>query len=423
MKYWIGLVLITIICGCEETSELGIDLVDTTPEVYFTDTTTVSLSTVIMDSLPTNGLGRQLVGSYFDTEIGTWEATSYFQLGLNGRWSLEDDHVYDSIRLIIHYDGYAYGDTLAPQTLEVFQIAESFEPDEGSRFYNTSSLAVWPQSIGSLLFTPRPQQQDSLVINIDDQLGAQLFALAQADDERVTELAEFLEFFRGISLSSKGAGAVLGFEASPERCYLEVYYHQRDEQVEELSYRFPLWSTEQQFNAINGDHSQTLLANLDSQRDQLLADQSDLLSFVQGGTGIMTRIEFPHIRNIAKTSGFAILSAQLEIVPFSEEEFTDFPLPQQLIMAQSDDFNTVGPLISVDYANEAQVSILQQDAEFGSAYYRFSLTEYLDLHLYQEDQGSGLLLALPTDEFPRSSHRLKLDGLQTKLLITYLITQ
>jgi len=412
-----------VTAACEESSELGIDLIDSTPEIYFTDTVTVKLSTVIIDSLPTNGLSRQLVGIYNDVALGEWKSYSYFQLGLSGSWAPQDDHIYDSLRLVLHYDEYSYGDTLQQQTLEVYRVAQTFEPDEGSRFYNTSSLKVYPESLASLTYTPRPRQQDSLIIKIDDQLGLEFFELAQNQDQRITEFDDFTDYFKGISLQARDAQNVIGFAATPELCYLELYYHQEGEEIEELSYRFPLSSFEQQFNAFKGDREQTALANLDNQRDQLAAEQSQQVSFLQGTSGVMTRVEFPHIQNIAKTSGFQILSAHLELVPVNETLDYEYPYPQQVIMARSDDFNTVGSLITVDYGSEAQISTLERDLEFATARYRFSLTEYIDLHLYQEDQGSGLLLALPTEDFPRSAHRLKINGLETKLLINYLITQ
>ena len=424
MRYWIvGLVLIGLNGACEESSEIGLDLIDNSPQVYFTDTVTVSLSTIIIDSIPTNGLSRQLVGTYHDQQLGSWNSSSYFQIGLNGNWAPEEDHIYDSLRLVIHYDGYWYGDTLNPQTLQVYRITELYEPDEGTRYYNTSSLQVDPLAIGSIQYLPRPTQHDSLIINISEALGLELFNLAQNNDQRLSDLDDFLDFFRGIKLQSGGSGAVIGFETSPEQCYLELYYHERGEELVNLSYRFPLLTSEQQFNAISGDRTQTALANLDSQRDILSAAAIDELSLIQAGTGVVTRIEFPYIENLVKTSDFRILTAQLQIVPLNQSSDQVFPYPQQLVMARSDDFNTIGSLVSVDYGTGAQVVDLERELEFSTAHYQFSLTEYLDLHLYQEDQGSGLLLTIPSEEFARSAHRLQIDGLETKLLINYLFTQ
>ena len=417
-----------VVSSCEEVSELGNSTVASPTDIYFTDSVTVSMATVIIDSLPTNGQGIQLVGMYDDALLGLTEAQSYFQVAPQGRLELDENSVFDSLALILHYQDYYYGDTLAAQTLQILRVIEEYQPDEGTLYYNTTDLKTHQTPLAEFTFQPRPNQRDSLVIPLDPKLGQRFFQLALDNDDRLLETADFLEYFRGISLKSTNTQAVLSFSSGDAGCYLELYYHQLGETIEQRQHRFPVFSEESQFNRITSNREQTLLRDLTLQKEAVNAPLTDQQSYVQAGVGVMTRLQFPYLQNLIKQGNLFIISAELEIKPVTATGDDQRPLPASLILSQTDAFNALGAVLNQDFSDQPQVAPLQLDQEFGiDTYYRFSLTEYLDNELFLQGPGDGLLLTLPQPEFFKSVHRLYIGSNQnptytTKLLLTYMIT-
>lgn len=431
-----SVLVILFLSTCTTGDEIVVDFIDKEEDVYFTDTVTVVTSTVLMDSLVTSGTGTMLVGQYLDQELGLVTTKSYFQIGVGASSlfsnlsGLEENSYFDSLALVLHYNRYSYGDTLQPFTLKVHQVSESFEPSDDANFYNSQELVFNPTPLALVTFNPRPHQQDSLVLRLPDHLGGQFFELALEDASQINNNTDFLEYFKGLALTPGDTddGAVIGFVASGTQAYLKLYYHQIDENLEHKEYVFPLTNEANQFNQIQSDRTNTSLIELTTQIEELNARETGEISFLQAGVGLITKIEFPYLEDLRKTEGFFILSAELEIKPVQTFNGGQFPLPERLVLYQTNQYNLIGDPLLGDFSADIQFAILNSDDEFGQeTSYQFSLLEYLENEIISEDPSDGLLL-LPAEDFASSVTRLYLGGNRnknytTRLKINFLLTK
>ena len=83
---------------------LGEEFIESQTELALIDTFSVSLSTVILDTVVTSGTGNLLIGNYRDEVFGKITSHGYFQIGIPSAMSVENDDVYDSLKLIIKYN-------------------------------------------------------------------------------------------------------------------------------------------------------------------------------------------------------------------------------------------------------------------------------------------------------------------------------
>ncbi len=433
----LGVAWLVLIFGCEDPGEIGLGFIPNDNGFYFSDTVTVSTSTVTLDSLPTSGTGIILVGEYTDLELGQVSAKSYFQVGLSSTEGLssalltnDQESVFDSLALVMHFTGYSYGDTTKAQTLNVQRIIQTFEPPSGSVFHNSSQLAVEEEPLASITFVPRPNQFDSIIMRLPDALGQEFFDLAMSSASEMSSQADFLEYFKGLAIVAdrNGGGSVLGFDATGTSIFMRLYYHDHDEMVAYKSYTFPLINEQHQFNYLQGDRSNTTLSVLQTQRESLSAAETGEQSFVQAGTGVMTKIEFPYLANLTQTEGFFIINAELEIRPVQDSYSQWHYLPDSLILYQTDEFNTIGEPVPIDFSGSVQYAGLNLDEELNlDTYYSFSLTEYLENEVFQSAIQHGLLLATPPGNYTTTVDRLYVGSNRnqenlTRLKLNYIVS-
>ena len=84
------LIIAITIAGCtNDPSSLGLSdsSFKTDYGVVLVDTVTVSVSTVLLDSIPTSNTGVLLVGGYSDMKLGRLQAEAYVQVGIGDTWS------------------------------------------------------------------------------------------------------------------------------------------------------------------------------------------------------------------------------------------------------------------------------------------------------------------------------------------------
>ncbi len=76
---------------------LGEEYIESGTNLNLIDTFSVSLSTVIIDTIVTSGTDRMLVGNFNDNIFGKISSKSYFQIGIPDSSDVEEDEIYDSL--------------------------------------------------------------------------------------------------------------------------------------------------------------------------------------------------------------------------------------------------------------------------------------------------------------------------------------
>lgn len=338
--------LLIMAYSCSEPSLVGEELLlEPIPfEAIMTDAVTVKLTTVKEDRLITNGLGYYLIGNIEDKpDFGNTRASVYMQTRLPSNnidlvSSSNLTPVYDSLVLRLGYN-FHYGDSMARQTIKVFELTENLGSiadtcyQNSSANYNSTPLAVlenYQHQFSDSITLARPMayniDADTLIteefktathlrIKLDDELGERFFA--QSGQTAFVDNDEFSNFFNGLHIAtdesasdknlmvsyaiqtSSVSGLILYYHTeTPDYIYgdtidgkvdsslVTLYNHQT------LGFRFNYDA--KIFNQILNDYSgSNALAALNSMPDEM----GDEFAYIQDGGGLHMQVEFPEIKN------------------------------------------------------------------------------------------------------------------------------
>jgi hypothetical protein len=403
----------------EGIDDLGIEIVDTL---------TVDARTFLLDPLPTAATGTILVGSLRDEALGELRLSSYFrisnsELNLSG---LPADAVYDSLSLRLFYDGYYYGDTTAQLQLALHRLSEDLELSElpvaleddeypvfvsGETLWSDQSVAFEPTALGSATFLPRPlSTSDTVRIKLDDALGRSLFDMAMSNDTRLTNAEDFIDFFKGLVLMPAGDNqCIVGLRDSIALNLHYSYERQSDGMRASDTLRFTLGSTDYQYNQVTSDRQGTVLADLSYENNQLPESATLHRTFIQGTSGIVTRLRFPTARQFVNSANIAISKAQL-IIETDQSAHALYPPPASLVMMIANPYGTPVSFLPASYAEATQTAYYQaadQAGGAGNGKYVFDLTEYIsEMRNSTSSESESLLLSIPTADLMATVNRL-----------------
>ncbi|WP_289664989.1 DUF4270 family protein [Flavobacterium panacagri] len=396
-------------CGTDtDTGEfnVGSDYLALSNKVVLIDTVTVNMSTINFDSLATSSKGRILIGNYDDPVFGKVKADSYFQLSgssyaLNsvGSDTEATNYVFDSISMILKYDKYYYGDTTRVQTFNIYRLTQKVKPNkEDSQFYNNSSLAYSSESLGSISFKPRPTQKDSINIQMNKEFGEALFQ--KIKKREVTDFDSFTEYLKGFVLVPENSSSsnVIGFSVSSSKVRLYYSKYQSDNEDASNVLDFSILDTSKQFNSISLDKTGTVLQNLPISSSNLSSTLTNNQGFIQSGTGVACRIDFPNIKQFKNIStNGAIVDAELILKPVNNSYSDKYPLADSLTVYVGDNLNRISGTLVNSAGSSVYGKLSQKSDEFNENIgYSIPIGAFLQKEmLKQSDSRSALILTLP----------------------------
>ncbi|PPL01306.1 DUF4270 family protein [Parapedobacter indicus] len=403
----------------EGIDDLGIEIVDTL---------TVDVRTFLLDPLPTAATGRILVGSLRDEALGELRLSSYFrisnsELNLSG---LPADAVYDSLSLRLFYDGYYYGDTTAQLQLTLHRLSEDLERSElpialeddeypvfvsGETLWSDQLVAFEPTALGTANFLPRPlSTSDTIAFKLDDAVGRTLFDMAVNNDTRLTNAEDFVDFFKGLTLMPVGDNkCIVGLRDSLSLNLHYSYERQSDGMRVSDTLRLTMGSTDYQYNHVKPDRQGSLLEGLSAENNQLPESATLHRTFIQGSSGIVTRLRFPTARQFINSANIAVSKAQL-IIETDQPVHALYPPPASLVMMVANQYGTPTSLLTGGYAETTQTAYYQATDQAGGAgngKYVFDLTEYIsEMRNSTSSESESLLLTIPTADLMATVNRL-----------------
>jgi len=408
-KFLILIFLGLLIVSCDSDADagefvVGADYLAVKNKVISIDTVSIDVSTIKLDSLVTSSESRILVGNYDDPLFGKVKSDSYFQVSTNtfNLYSQNSDtdatgYVFDSIAMILRYDKYYYADTTKVQTLNIYRVLNKFKPNvNDDSFYNNSSLNYNDTSLGTITYRPKPIGRDSINIKLKSEFGLELFN--KFKNNEMTNSTEFTEYLKGFVVTSSvnTSGSVIGFNLSS---VLRLYYSKGTGDTED-SYKknFTILDVSKQFNAISSDRAGTLIQDLPLSKMNLSSLYTGNKGFIQSGTGIVCRVDFPYIKQLKYLSDKgAIVDAKLIMKPVKNSYSEMFPLPEKLSVYVVDKLNRIKATLT-DSNSENLVAVLNNgNDEFDeNVRYELSLGLFLQKEmLKQSDSKYGLLFTLP----------------------------
>jgi len=434
MRQLLGIIaLLALLDSCSTDAINDSDFVaggtftDSNIRVVLIDTMDVETYTMKFDSLITSQASRMLIGKYIDPVFGAVKSSSFSEL-LPNSYYIDPDAVYDSIAFYLKYDNYYYNDTLKSNTIHIKELSETVYPSDGSDFYNSSEVGFFEEDLGSITYTPRPFETDSLYIKLSDTLGAGLFEKLQQKD--ITSIEEFKDYFYGITFQpgEDDDGSIMGFSfaTSIMRMYYSVseaesrVQYTTDFAINTTSIPTPF------FNQMSVVETNEFLNSLTDKEVALSSSETDNQSFIQSGVGYTTKIEFPNLKTLFDIQGQGtLLNAVLKIKPVLGSYNDELALRDNLSLFIVDQNNNLTEqLVGTD--NIAVQATLNRDGEeFNDIYYEVPLTTYIEALLLTERETGHAIILLP-ENYNSTSDRFVIIGNEgtdkgVKLELTYAI--
>ncbi|MEL1239513.1 DUF4270 family protein [Flavobacterium flavipallidum] len=383
---------------------VGSDNLSVTNKVILIDTATVEVSTINFDSLKTSGQSRILLGNYDDPIFGKVKSDSYFQLtstSYNLQTTSSDtegaNYVFDSIRMVLVPDKYYYNDTTKVQSISIHRLLQKVKPNtEDDSFYNNSSLNYDAVSLGTASFKPLPNRQDTVFVKMDAVFGDALFQ--RLKKREITTEDEFVEYFKGLAIRtiSENSSCVMGFKVTSK---LQLFYSKKVTESEtSLLKEFTIDDITKQFNRISLDRTGTILKDLPGTTERLSSNLTENKSFIQSGTGLACRIDFPSIKELRYiTEKGTIVDAKLIIRPVNNTYSKTYPLADSLSVYVADKLNRIKGTLNSASGYPIYAILNKTEDEFDENIgYSIPLGTFLyNEMIKQSDAKSALILTIP----------------------------
>ena len=400
-KFLVILSLAFSFSACQWGDEI-VSIVQPNPDDFaalFSDSSTVRTSTVKIDSFMTGSSNRLFVGRIIDPYLGKMHSNSFFQPTLASAVTLPDKAEYDSLILSLAYDRYYFGDTTKAMNLSVHELKEDMLLKNA--YYGDDSTPYDANPLGKLRFYPKPRTPNNTVkIKLSDVLGKKVFDLAKSN--QLNSNTDWINLLKGLAVipGTSDNGAAIGFTSiRSNRTSVQLHYHVP--QTEGVSKDSTLFQITALYNQLGGDRSQTVLSKMPANRRIAYpSSQSDELTFIQAGTGIMTRVDLPTVRQLKYNKYTFANRAYLVVTPLRQSFNNTFPADTALYVYYCDKNNEFlqgsdglpSPLTTLDGTTPV-VGQLINDLVTNKQYYRLDLSQYVLSILGSDSEDSpGLLL-------------------------------
>jgi hypothetical protein len=389
------------------------------------------------------------VGQYVDPYFGTVTGKGYTKISLGGTFELEDndDPVYDSIVFVTYYDEDYYGDTTVSQTLNLYRVTEEMELEEdesGNEYlYNVSSFEIDTEPLGSKTFTARPTRTSdsgdayNFRMNLSDEFGQELIDMALDHDEILQASAEWENYLQGICIvpDDDDDATILNFQTSNDTLmYIRLYYHETTTTTdtdEVLYHDFSIGSSSYIFSNYQSDRTGTYIEDLTEQAHDLASEDAGDYTFIQGGIGLMTRLEIPYLEDLLEVGlAGSLLKAELIFYPAIGSYDDDlYPLPDEFNLYTCDEDNDIESALYYS-SGTILTSVFYEDEEYGEeSYFVFDITNYANGILNDDSEDENLLLiSLDSDALSNSTDRMvisndKATDFEFKIEATYVVQE
>lgn len=427
--FFISLVTLLICTSChDELSTLGNSWVESDLKNVQTDTCTVRMSTVLLDSINTSNKSVAQIGYYKDDIWGKISGSSYVEYSPSTFTPNENlSYRFDSLTISMKCNGDYVGDTLAPLKVHLYELTENLELNTSGYLYNNSNVSYQSTPFSTIKIQPKPNGKNLLEYRLSDDLGKLWFnkMLSRSDD--FTSSDNFRKYFKGIAFvpDENSDKSLMGFAISDSSLCITLYYHELGESATDLTVKFT--PSTPNYNNVNHDRSNTPLQFLNSGTTVLASDKMSNVSYVQGLTGLYTKIEFPYLNNILEAGQMvSIESATLYLYPVKGSYGVLNPLPSSLALYQSNENNVTEDQVKDVLGSSVQTGSLITDNDLHeNTYYSFNITSFLQSSLGTIGVNKkNLQLVIPEDKINSSYQSVVFGDMkhpqsQVKLSILY----
>lgn len=400
-KYLICALLITGASACDKTGFAYDNIVDNGATEYIVvDTSTMYMSSVYIDSIPTSDQNIALCGTHNDPVFGKVSAGSYWQVKAFSGTTIPNLAIYDSMVLVMRPNKNRYGDSSKLQDVEVYRVTETItKPVTNSYLYSNYSFATESSPLGGKQFTIRPTYDTVIRIKLDDALGNDFFTKSKAGLQTIKNQTQFAQYFKGLAIKPGANSQVIHSFRADDSLVMRLYYHASKTDQTTTSIDFPMYNPILQFNHIDYERLPgSPLESLNAGNKRLLSTAADNRTFIQPLTQVMTRIDIPYLKNLSELHKFfKVMRATLTVRPVQATYQYPYSLPQQLRLCTVNNSNVitdtlVSPLGGVQTGN----LVIDYAANVSTAY-TYDITNYCiaQIAATSTENSRGLALVTP----------------------------
>jgi hypothetical protein len=268
--------------------------------------------------------------------------------------------------------------------------------------------------LGSRTFKARPNNPlyDTVTVRLNDDLGNELLNFFIDKDDRILQIDNWLSYFKGLTIQNDLSDAsIFGFTISSAVPVMRLYYHYFNYTNISEHRDFPIvGSTMFQFNHF--DITNALIDLPTSQKDKLPVKYTNKQSYLQAGTGIISRLEIPFLKNLlALHENMRILKAELIIEP-ARNTYKTIDLPPRISLFQSDKYNRFGsPVLNLNTGSALIGTLVIDDVYQEDTHYTFDITSFMQNKIAEAtDDIPALLVTVTPYEIYTTADRLVLGS-------------
>lgn len=381
--YCLLAVIVSVSSCYDENNTYGESLVDSVFRNVTMDTSTVTVSSMMIDSLQTSGIGVVLAGKFNHSLWGSVTASSYIAYNRPSYNQDVDDVVtLDSLVLVLRHSGRFAGDTTQRLNLNVHQLTNRIVLNDNGYLYNRSTVPYDAEILGSCSYRPMPADTSRLFIRLSDELGKDLLEKFHNRDIRVsTDLFE--EYFMGLVIMPAGDAnqSLLTYAIDDTSAVLSLYYRVSDELENKQVLTFNP-NTTTQFNNITHDKTGSLMEDY-ADRTVIASELLGNRGLLMGGIGWYASLGFPYLNNIMQHGEqVEIESALLKIYPEPDTYSGYNLLPDSIYLYIADENNVVTDAVMDYLGEEVQSGVLVRDDTFReNTFYYFDVTDFMQQEL------------------------------------------
>ena len=381
-KLLYSLLAVIIVCyACQDNnSSLGSSLVESSFYNIFTNSCTVDLSTILLDSIETREDTICQFGHYQDTLWGEVSATYCAEYSKNSfSTSSGHDYQFDSLVLRMIPSGHYWGDTLTPQYISVYRLKSPIVLDNDEDLYNTTVMATEDTPLTRFSYLPQPGRQREVTVRLPDAMGQQLFNYILTENDYLNSQENFKKTFPGLALVADLDGScITGFLVNDSSMSINLHYRDISNQTTESKLTFSV-NSEYAYTSVRHNTTNTSLDSISGGIGNLVhASSMGYRAYLQGLTGFYNQIEFPYLNNLqSEGEVISIESAVLYLYPQEGSYGTRNQLPDEMRLYITDENNVLEDYVYGDDGVTVQTGNLVVDEMYGQdTHYSFDITTF-----------------------------------------------
>ena len=330
--YFLSIVsALSLFVSCNKDMSVSLDDLDEDIAVIYIDSFAVNTSSYQLNYLPAAATGTVLVGKIQTPELGTIKSSSYLKVTLDTYTdNIPENAVFDSVNVVLRPNAvrYYYGDTTQHQNIAIHKVTQEIVTTNilsaidnynapiyvtGATIFNNQKFNYDNEALGTATFKAHVKSIDTISVRLDNSFGKDIFDKINSSDYNVSNLEAFQSYLKGIAIiPSTNNTAIIGLN---DTVSININYSYIGADGFKVAGKKVISNSAAsfQYNNIEYDRTGTPFAALNENNRELTAQQTDNKIYVQSGSGLVTKLKLPSLKEFMNNDNISINKAELVV--------------------------------------------------------------------------------------------------------------